>query len=137
MAKTLTSASLQHLRLEKLKDTTLTCGHAGRHDIKVYGYVLADYSPVFRHIINDFYTRPVPEDNRIIDCSTFTPNVVHAMVRYMYYGDYDWQEFMNVTNMPIGEDALHREVEDIADRFGVAELKELAQGRRVAWVSVP
>jgi len=44
---------------------------------------------------------------------------------------------MNVTDMPVGEDALHREVEGIADRFGVAELKELAQGRRVAWVSVP
>ncbi|KAK3081028.1 hypothetical protein LTS18_010933, partial [Coniosporium uncinatum] len=81
----------RHLRLEKLKDATLTCGHAGRHDIKVYGYVLADYSFVFRHIINDFNARPVPEDDRIIDCSTFTPNTAHAMVRYEYYGDYDWR----------------------------------------------
>ncbi|KAK3082003.1 hypothetical protein LTS18_008718 [Coniosporium uncinatum] len=115
--------------------TTLRCRHYGRHDIKVYGYILADYAPVLRHIISDFYDRPVPEEERIIDCMTFTPNAVHAMVRYMYYGDYAWQEFMNVMDLPMGEHALHREVEGIADYFGMVELKEMAQERRVTWVS--
>jgi len=51
---------------------------------------------------------------------------VHAMVRYLYYGDYAWQEFMNVTDLPMGEHALHQEVEGIADYFGMVELKEMA-----------